>query len=86
MWVAHWGGACVSRFALDGTLLTRVSLPVSNVTNICFGGEGLDRLFVSTARAGLTSAQLRAQPDAGNLFEIKNPGSRGLPSLPAHIS
>ncbi len=86
VWVAHWGGACVSRFALDGTLLTRVSLPVSNVTNICFGSEGLDRLFVSTARMGLTPAQLKVQPDAGNLFEIKNPSVKGLPSLPANIS
>jgi sugar lactone lactonase YvrE len=81
VWVAHWGGSCVSRFALDGTLLKRVSLPTSNVTNVCFGGEGLDRLFVSTARAGLTPEQLQAQPEAGCLFEIENPGVKGLPSL-----
>jgi D-xylonolactonase len=85
VWVAHWGGGCVSRFALDGTLLNRVSLPTSNVTNVCFGGEGLDRLFVSTASAGLTSEQLLSQPDAGNLFEIVSLGVKGLPSLPAGI-
>jgi sugar lactone lactonase YvrE len=70
---------------LDGALLNRVSLPTSNVTNVCFGGESLDRLFVSTARAGLTAEQLQAQPDAGNLFEIVNPAVKGLPSLPAGI-
>lgn len=86
VWVAHWGGGCVSRFDMDGTLLNRVSLPTSNVTNVCFGGVGLDRLFVSTARVGLTPEQLQAQPDAGNLFEIVNPGVKGLPSLPAVIS
>ncbi len=85
VWVAHWGGSCVSRFALDGALLTRVSLPTSNVTNVCFGGEGLDRLFVSTARVGLTLEQLQAQPDAGNLFEIVIPSVKGLPSLSAGI-
>jgi len=85
VWVAHWGGGCISRFALNGDLLSRVSFPTSNVTNICFGGEGLDRLFVSTARKGLTSKQLQAQPDAGSLFEIKNLGVKGLPSLPAGI-
>lgn len=85
VWVAHWGGGCVSRFDMDGTLLNRVSLPTSNVTNVCFGGVELDRLFVSTARVGLTPEQLQAQPDAGNLFEIVNPGVKGLPSLPARI-
>jgi sugar lactone lactonase YvrE len=85
VWVAHWGGGCVSRFDMDGTLLNRVSLPTSNVTNVCFGGVALDRLFVSTARVGLSPEQLQAQPDAGNLFEIVNPGVKGLPSLPARI-
>lgn len=79
IWVAHWGGGCVSRFALDGTLLRRVSLPTSHITNVCFGGVGLDRLFVSSARAGLTEDQLRLEPLAGALFEVLEPGALGLP-------
>ncbi len=35
----------MSRFALDGTLLRRISLPTSHITNVCFGELGLDRLF-----------------------------------------
>ena len=85
VWVAHWGAGCISRFALDGALLSHIKLPVINVTNVCFGGKALDRLFVSTARSGLTPEQLKAQPEAGDLFEIINPGSRGLPCLPAGI-
>lgn len=85
VWVAHWGGACISRFAADGRLLRRVSLPTSHITNVCFGGDGLDRLFVTSARAGLSEAQLAAQPLAGALFELLEPGVCGLPGRPARI-
>ena len=80
LWVAHWGGACVSRFALDGTLLARVSLPCAHVTNVCFGGAGLDRLFVTTAQAGLSAEALAQQPTAGRVFEVLGHGTQGLPA------
>lgn len=82
VWVAHWGGACVSRFSFDGQLTHRVTLPTDHVTNVCFGGPGLDRLFVTTARQGLSAEQLAAQPSAGHLFEIDPAGSTGLPPTP----
>jgi xylono-1,5-lactonase len=86
LWVAHWGAGCVSRFALDGRLLARITLPTSHITNICFAGPQLDRLFVSSAREGLTSQQLSAQPDAGCVFEVLGHRVKGLPSLPASPS
>jgi sugar lactone lactonase YvrE len=82
VWVAHWGGACISRFAMDGTLLQRVELPTSHITNVCFGGEHLDRLFVTSARVGLSSEQLAREPLAGALFEVLQPCVRGLPGRP----
>jgi sugar lactone lactonase YvrE len=82
VWVAHWGAGCVSRFAPDATLLRRVSLPTSHITNVCFGGAGLDRLFVSSARAGLSEDQLCREPLAGALFEVLEPGAIGLPGRP----
>lgn len=81
VWVAHWGAGCVSRFSADGELLRRIELPARHVTNVCFGGHALDRLFISTARAGLSEAELAAQPLAGALFEVRSPGTTGLPSL-----
>jgi len=48
-----------------------IRLPVSNVTKCAFGGEHLDRLFVTTARKGLDADALRAQPQAGGLFEVE---------------
>lgn len=78
VWVAHWGAACVSRFALDGSLMRRVHLSTSHITNVCFGGPRLDRLFVTSARAGLSPVELAAQPTAGALFEIDSEGTRGV--------
>ncbi len=82
VWVAHWGGACVSRFSADGELTHRVTLPTDHVTNVCFAGPGLDRLFVTTARQGLSTEQLARQPAAGHLFEIDPAGSSGLSPVP----
>ncbi|WP_206668745.1 SMP-30/gluconolactonase/LRE family protein [Lacisediminimonas profundi] len=82
VWVAHWGAGCISRFTLDGALLRRIALPVTQVTNVCFAGPGLDRLFVSSARVGLDSNDLAGQPLAGALFEVLHPDTKGLPGLP----
>ena len=83
LWLAHWGAGCVSRYSSDGQLLRRVDLPTSHISNVCFGGDRLDRLFVTSARVGLTAQQLDAQPTAGALFEINSQGVVGLAGLPA---
>jgi xylono-1,5-lactonase len=83
LWVAHWGGGCISRFGPDGELLVRVDLPTSHITNVCFGGLALDRLFVTSACAGLSAVQLASQPLAGRVFEVHGHGVTGLPSLAA---
>lgn len=82
VWVAHWGGGCVSRFSADGRLTHRVALPTDHVTNVCFAGPRLERLIVTTARQGLSAEQLAAQPSAGHLFEIDPAGSTGLATTP----
>jgi xylono-1,5-lactonase len=82
VWVAHWGAACISRFGPDAKLLRRVALPVPQPTTVCFSGPGLDRLFVASARFGLSEAELDANPLSGSVFEIAADGVKGLPSLP----
>lgn len=41
LWNARFGAGCLIRFAPDGTVATRVDLPVTNPTSCCFGGDGL---------------------------------------------
>ncbi|KKW93915.1 SMP-30/gluconolactonase/LRE family protein [Sphingobium chungbukense] len=74
LWVAHWGGGRVSRFTPDGMLDRSITLPARQVTNICFAGETLDRMFVSSAAVGLPESEYD-----GALFELF-PGVQGLPT------
>ncbi|WP_145203071.1 SMP-30/gluconolactonase/LRE family protein [Sphingobium sp. B2] len=74
IWVAHWGGGRISRFTPDGRLDRAIALPARQVTNICFAGPDLNRMFVSSAAIGL-----HATPYDGGLFEV-DCGVRGLPT------
>ena len=68
-------------FAADyeGKLLSKIELPVSNVTACAFGGKSLDQMFITTATAGLDEKALAEQPLAGNLFAAY-PGMHGVKS------
>ena len=80
LWIAHWGGSCVScHDPVTADELCRVILPTSHVTNCAFGGFDLCTLFITSARSGLTDAQLAAEPLAGGLFAVAI-GSPGLPA------
>jgi xylono-1,5-lactonase len=82
IWIAHWGGACVScHDPVSALELGRVVLPVANVTNCAFGGPDLRTLFITSARTGLTPAQLEAQPLAGGLFAARVDACGVLPNL-----
>ena len=82
VWIAHWGGACVScHDPVTAEELGRVELPTSHVTNCSFGGPDLHTLFITTARFGLTPEQLAAEPLAGGLFAV----SVDSPGLPANL-
>lgn len=85
LWVAFWGGWCVRRFSgADGALLEELPVPAEQSSACAFGGPELDRLFVTSARTGLTEAQLAEQPHAGSVF-VCEPGARGVPERAARI-
>jgi D-xylonolactonase len=65
VWIAHWDGARISRFAPDGALDRSITLPVSRPTSCAFAGEDLHRMFVTSASIGREE-----EPLAGALFEI----------------
>jgi xylono-1,5-lactonase len=73
LWIAFFGGSCVRRYSPDGRLLGTVRLPCANVTKLAFGGADLRTAYVTTARKGLTAAELAAQPLAGGLFAFNSP-------------
>jgi xylono-1,5-lactonase len=66
LWVAHWGGSCVSRFSPAGKRIDTVGLPTPQITSCAFGGPELNRLLVTSAAIGRSE-----DPLAGALFEIE---------------
>ncbi|MDP9026702.1 MAG: SMP-30/gluconolactonase/LRE family protein [Actinomycetota bacterium] len=77
VWVAIWGGYEVRRFSPEGTLLSRVSLPVSLVSSVAFGGPQLATLFITSSR-DIPKHQIPREPLAGAIFRME-PGVTGLP-------
>jgi xylono-1,5-lactonase len=72
IWIAHWGGARISRFFSDGRLDRSIPMPASNITSIAFGGVNLRRMFVTSASHDDEGGEL-----AGALFEV-DAGVEGL--------
>lgn len=71
LWVAHWGGFGVYIWDPDsGELVNNIQLPAPNIASCTFGGINRDKLYVTTARAGLTDEDLIKYPLSGSLFEI----------------
>jgi len=79
LWIALWGGWKIIRCdPASGKKLIQLFLPASQVTSCVFGGHTLEDIYVTTARVGLSDADLLSQPLAGSLFVIKKSGFRGL--------
>ena len=80
LWVAHWGGARVTRWhPTTGALIQTIPVPANLTTSCAFGGPGLDQLYITTARYGERGPALAAQPHAGGVFRIQT-DTRGLPA------
>jgi sugar lactone lactonase YvrE len=82
VWVAMWGGRALRRFTPDGQPDAVLPVPVSQPTSCAFGGPGLADLYITSARVGLSEAELAGQPLAGRLLHVR-PGPVGLPSTTA---
>ena len=79
LWNAEWGGNRLTRYAPDGRVLTRMSVPASQPTCSAFGGEALDTLYLTTARDGLPLHRLAEDVNAGATLQLAVPNVRGLP-------
>ncbi|HQR94645.1 MAG TPA: SMP-30/gluconolactonase/LRE family protein, partial [Sediminibacterium sp.] len=83
IWIAHWGVGRVVQYNLKGEVLLIVQLPVKNVTNICFGGAELNRLFVTSASSKLGDEFAKDCEYDGAVFEITGTNAKGFEgSLP----
>ena len=49
IWVAVYGGRCVTRYTPDGKLDRKIEVPAKAVTSVCFGGKDRRDLYIVTA-------------------------------------
>lgn len=72
LWIAMWGGNKVACYNPDnGDLVAEVRVPAPHVTSCAFGGENFEKLYITTARLGLTDRQLAEYPLSGSLFSCE---------------
>lgn len=80
LWIALWGGGAVARYdPLTGKIIQRIKVPAPHTTSCAFGGKNLETIYITTARIGLNSQDLKEFPSSGGLFAAK-PGVRGVPA------
>jgi len=70
LWCAMWDGNALKRLTPDGRLDRTIALPVPRPTSCAFGGDDLKTLYITTARAGLSEAQLDAAPLSGSVLSL----------------
>ncbi len=71
LWIAHWRGAQITRWNPNtGRLLDQVSMPVLQPSSCVFGGKDMNELYVTSARVGMSEADLVRYPLSGGLFKI----------------
>ncbi|GBL04519.1 SMP-30/gluconolactonase/LRE family protein [Glaciecola sp. KUL10] len=67
-WHARWADSSVVCIDKDGTELTRIELPVTQVSSVAIGGPKMDLMFVTSASIGLDNEAQAKQVKAGNVF------------------
>lgn len=70
-WVAMFEGRRVCQFAADGELLAEFHVPMQCPTAVCFGGEDLKTLYLTSARHHRSPAELTAFPLSGGVLSMR---------------
>ena len=78
-WICGNDAGVVHRFTPDGRLDRSIAVPTSKPSMCCFGGPGLDVLFITSIRPGQPQGDDVAL--GGALFATR-PGVAGLPETP----
>jgi L-arabinonolactonase len=76
LWNAQWGGGKVVRYSPDGDVDLELPVPAKQPSCVAFGGEALDRLFVTTATVDLDDELARS--DGNGALLVYRTGYRGL--------
>jgi sugar lactone lactonase YvrE len=78
LWICMVASGQLMRLAPDGRIDRTIQLPVTNPTCPAFGGEHLDRLYITSHSQRFTPEQQAREPLAGALLAL-DVGVCGLP-------
>lgn len=80
LWVGMWNGNAVAQYnPKTGKLISKIKVPAHNVTSCAFGGDNLDKLYITTASVDMTKEERERYPLAGSVF-VAIPGVKGVKS------
>lgn len=80
-WVAMFEGRRVLKLSPAGEVLAEMATPVQCPTMVCFGGDDLQTLYLTTAHHGRPAAELEAMPQSGCVFSTRV----DVPGLPVNF-
>ena len=83
LWVACFNGGRILHIdPRSKSLIDYIQLPANYITSLCFGGDDMTTMYVTSAYLTMTDDQRSSQPEAGAVFEVKlsNP-VRGVESV-----
>lgn len=70
-WSALFDGWRIARFSPQGEVLEEHELPVRCPTMVCFGGEEMKTLFITTTRENMTREEINERPLSGAIFTLQ---------------
>ena len=76
MWLALWGEGRVDHYDSSGQVMDSVAVASPHSTSLCFAGENLDTLVMTSAKFAMTEEAISAHPNCGDLF-VAQPGVTG---------
>lgn len=68
LWLAQWGASRVAAYSPEGAFLRAVGFAAAHTSCPAFGGPDHTTLFCTSAREGLSDAEIAANPSNGMTF------------------
>lgn len=69
-WSALFDGWRIARFSPQGEQLEEYRLPVRCPTMVCFGGDDMKTLFITTTRENMDAEEVAEYPLSGAIFTL----------------
>jgi sugar lactone lactonase YvrE len=81
LWIAMWGGAQITKWNPNtGALLEQIPVPAPHTSSCVFGGKDMNELYVTSARVGMSEADIKKYPLSGGLFKLTT-NIQGMPTF-----